>query len=169
MYKFASSHDIMGGTHTNTVGCIVYKHKQPSIFSLLSLFSSPSLLLCAINYVFLSYLPVSPRPLICPLPLVSHSQVRYTITLPPTTMTEWWSDPDTVRVLYALTVSHGIVGKLSPQVAESSKAGTLGVLVTPSLYPVDQFTLAQDLQPAFNSLIHSVSNCHEFLASTLEK
>ena len=84
-------------------------------------------------------------------------------------MTEWYRDPETVRVLYGLTVSNGIVKKLSSGVAESSVAGTIGVLVTPSLYPLDQFTLARDVQPGFNSLIDSVSRSHEFLTSALEK
>jgi hypothetical protein len=84
-------------------------------------------------------------------------------------MTEWYRDPETIRVLYGLTISNGIVKKLSSGVAESSVAGTIGVLVTPSLYPLDQFTLARDVQPGFNSLIDSVSRSHEFLTSALEK
>jgi glutathione synthetase len=83
-------------------------------------------------------------------------------------MTEWYRDPETIRVLYGLTISNGIVKKLSSGVAESSVAGTIGVLVTPSLYPLDQFTLARDVQPGFNSLIDSVSRSHEFLTSALE-
>ena len=84
-------------------------------------------------------------------------------------MCEWYRDPQTVNIIYCLAISNGIIKKISPDVPEASKAGMVRVMVTPSPYPLDQYSLAQEVQPEFNSLVDAISHRHEFLSSALEK
>jgi hypothetical protein len=85
-----------------------------------------------------------------------------------TTGKKWYKNHHAVSALYSIVASHGILRKLSPEPPSSSVAATIPVLATPSQYPLDQFTLAGDLQPAFNTLVDAVSRHQDFLTGALE-
>ena len=84
-------------------------------------------------------------------------------------MSHWYSDPGAAKALYALAITKGLCKIPTKEEADILKVVAINTMATPTAFPHELYCEVKDLQPVINSLVHSVSLCHDFLVSSLEK